>query len=201
MSIHEVKVLLFGMFFRNLLSTPKEDNSRFTVDLPEDVMKLEWHFKKPPRIHNDDKLKRVLATAFNKEADLFNSETDLSQFKFEREMQHPHHILKYRVNSKSFQSKSEHSNEGTDCQNQSVNCCLEAKLEKNKNTKSAKSDNLCDCLNGDMFSDVDDLSSFLKKLTLFDIDLVHQYSEGISITIADLVLFSYVYHLLVSFSV
>lgn len=181
-------------YVRNLPSASKGDNSQFTVDLPEDVMKLEWHFQKPPRIHNDDKLKRKLATTFHKEADSFNFQTDLSQFKFEREIQNPHHVLKYRINPKSVQSKSLHSEEGTDCQNQdtSYKCSSESKLDKCEDT--------CDGINGSTFSNVDDLSSFLKTLTLFDIDLVHQYSEGISITVADLILFTYIYQLLESLS-
>ncbi|KAL4229713.1 hypothetical protein ACF0H5_010101 [Mactra antiquata] len=44
----------------HLITTLQGSNAGMTIDIPEDVMKLELHFDKPPLLHNDDKKKRVL---------------------------------------------------------------------------------------------------------------------------------------------
>lgn len=45
---------------------------------------------------------------------------------------------------------------------------------------------------------LDELSDYVGNLTLYDIVYEHVYAEGVCFTVADIVLFVYIYHLLVS---
>ena len=47
-------------------------------------------------------------------------------------------------------------------------------------------------------SSLEELRSYIDELTLNEIEYEHLYAEGIALTVADLVLYSYLYHLLVS---
>ncbi|CAC5390567.1 unnamed protein product [Mytilus coruscus] len=114
-------------------------NEESTIySLPEDIMKLEWHFLKPAKIHNDDKTKRPFLKKIQKEADNLVTDEDVSEFQYHREIHNPHGVTKFYVN---------------------VNSISET------------------------------------KMTIDNLEFSHLYSEGITITMADLILYTNIYHL------
>ena len=49
-------------------------------------------------------------------------------------------------------------------------------------------------------SSLEELKDYIEELTLNEVEYEHLYAEGISLTVADLLLYTYMYHLLVSVS-
>ncbi|XP_063413306.1 glutathione S-transferase C-terminal domain-containing protein-like [Mytilus trossulus] len=166
-----------------LVNTIRNEESP-VYSLPEDVMKLEWHFLKPPKIHNDDKTKRPFLKQIQKEADNLVTEEDVTEFQYNREIHNPHGVTKFYVN---------------------VNAEYETVRSKtnNKNIKSKKKSNSVinggsDGENVQDNSSVNNLKNLLKKMTIDNLEFSHLYSEGTTITMADLILYTNIYHLLES---
>ncbi|XP_076070465.1 glutathione S-transferase C-terminal domain-containing protein-like [Mytilus galloprovincialis] len=155
--------------------------------LPEDLMKLEWHFLKPPKIHNDDKTKRPFLKQIQKEADNLKTEEDVTEFQYNREIHNPHGVTKFYVN---------------------VNAEYETVRSKtnNRNIKYRKEKKSNSVINGGSDgeivqdnSSVNNLKNLLKKMTIDNLEFSHLYSEGTTITMADLILYTNIYHLFESF--
>lgn len=159
-------------------------NEESTVfSLPEDLMKLEWHFLKPPKIHNDDKTKRPFLKQIQKEADNLKTEEDVTEFQYNREIHNPHGVTKFYVN---------------------VNAEYETVRSKtnNRNIKYRKEKKSNSVINGGSDgeivqdnSSVNNLKNLLKKMTIDNLEFSHLYSEGTTITMADLILYTNIYHL------
>lgn len=166
------------------------------VALPEDLMKLEWHFNKPPSVHNDDKIKRALLCQIKQEVEAI---TDPKEFRFTRDIPRSHCLSRFRIR------KPQQSNEvKLDVQNHEI---LQNADNSNNNEVRVSSgvvsagENFLqrDATTGDGVCDLsmEDLTNFVSSLTIHEIDFVHLYSEGTDITVADLILFTYLYFLLV----
>lgn len=157
-------------------------NEESTIySLPEDIMKLEWHFLKPAKIHNDDKTKRPFLKKIQKEADNLVTDEDVSEFQYHREIHNPHGVTKFYVNVNSISEtvRSEKKNKN-----------IESEKKKKKKSNSV--------INGGSDvenSSVNNLKNLLKKMTIDNLEFSHLYSEGITITMADLILYTNIYHL------
>lgn len=167
------------------------------VALPEDLMKLEWHFNKPPSVHNDDKIKRALLCQIKQEVEAI---TDPKEFRFTRDIPRSHCLSRFRIR------KPQQSNEvKLDVQNPEI---LQNADNSNNNEVRVSSgvvsagENFLqrDATTRDGGCDLsmEDLTNFVSSLTIHEIDFVHLYSEGTDITVADLILFTYLYFLLQS---
>ncbi|XP_053400573.1 glutathione S-transferase C-terminal domain-containing protein-like [Mercenaria mercenaria] len=78
------------------------DTLPISVEIPEDVMKLELHFDRPPLLHNDDKKKRLLLKSVQNELENVEScpedgKTVVRNFFTTRENTMPHGNIRYRV--------------------------------------------------------------------------------------------------------
>lgn len=71
-----------------------EKDMQNEVALPEDLMKLEWHFNKPPSVHNDDKIKRALLCQIKQELETI---TDPQEFRFTRDIPRSHCLNRFRI--------------------------------------------------------------------------------------------------------
>lgn len=156
----------------------KTEKHGITYTLPKEAIVLESHMHQPPRIHNDDKMKRYLIQCL---INNWSSEEDISKLEnnvyaklcqgynpLVGEMIQSHAIIRFRL---------EGLNENTDNQNE---------LQQNRN-KPFEDDLL-----------LAQLAEKMKKMKLDDVFLDHLYVEGIEMTIADLILFIFVYHFLES---
>ncbi|KAL3880203.1 hypothetical protein ACJMK2_032464 [Sinanodonta woodiana] len=178
-----------------------DHSSKINFEIAADVMKLEWYFEKPPMLHNNDKWKRELIKQIQTETVAMAThandvDTFVKNFFQEREIVEPHDSVVYRVVRMGDMRSSKRKEY----------------VQKNKNTiaDAERKKNRSSIQNGDLsqqsspddtkleITDVDSLISVVNSMTLHNIEFVHLYSEGIQITIADLVLFVYVYYLMQS---
>lgn len=156
--------------------------SQPSFSIPEDIMKLEWHFMKPPKMHNEDKVKRPFLKQIQMEADLLLTEQDASEFRYLREVLNPHCLTKFYINvhkgaqNASVGSKNKNTSTKSKKDNLQKNGNIEEIIDKNKET------------------DVNNLKNLLKKMTVDNLEFSHLYSEGISITVADLILYSHIFN-------
>ena len=65
---------------------------------------------------------------------------------------------------------------------------------KSVNTVTLERTDICESLG---ISSLEELGTFIDELTLNEIEYEHLYAEGMSMTVADLLLYTYLYHLLV----
>lgn len=168
------------------------------VALPEDLMKLEWHFNKPPSVHNDDKIKRALLCQIKQEVEVIS---DPKEFMFTRDIPRSHCLSRFRIRKPTLpkemnldvqnhgDSKRPNANNSND--NESSVSSGGVSARGNLNQRDTAQDAVCEL-------SVEDLSNFVSSLTIHEIDFVHLYSEGMDITMADLILFTYLYFLLQS---
>ena len=160
------------------------------VALPEDLMKLEWHFKKPPSIHNDDKLKRALLSQIKQEAETIK---DPREFRFTRDIPHAHCMSRFRIKQPN-QDKAQ--NEEVQNRNLRSNGIHDSGSESRGGRCEISGPESPSPKDGCEMS-VTELAEFVSSLTIHEIDFVHLYSEGIDITVADMILFTYIYFLMV----
>ncbi|GFR88477.1 glutathione S-transferase C-terminal domain-containing protein, partial [Elysia marginata] len=209
-----------------------------TLTLPLDLLKLETHFVKKCRVHNDDKKKRAelqrlkkllikpsdanlitlkneekhevkaahitttgerqVATVQNKsllqenhcsvESEACVEKIDVSNSKFEVEYQVklPHGVRKVRV-EKSINASMTSKELGI------------SELEYAFSALSVTSEN-CEKLDSEAFlakaMSLPGLAKVVEHLTYLDIEYVHTYSEGAEMTLADLILFVFLYYFL-----
>lgn len=166
------------------------------VALPEDLMKLEWHFNKPPSVHNDDKIKRALLCQIKQEVEAI---TDPKQFRFTRDIPRSHCLNRFRIrkpkqpNEVNLDGQNHEILQNADNSNNSeprISSRVVSAGENFPQRDVTKQDDMCEL-------SVEDLTKFVSSLTIHEIDFVHLYSEGMDITVADLILFTYLYFLLV----
>ena len=222
-SLEDSILLLFSKF------RSEEDASQ--IPIPEDVMKLELHFEKPPPLHNDDKVKRAIVKDLqSRRGDFCDSEPDcdklIHKFFDKREEERPHGNVQYRVLTKKERDKKKFNILENDSvckfgcsENKLIKWCAKCndreklrqknkQLEKNiarlniseKNGIGPTNKTLEKADNPGRYgiSSLEELRSYIDELTLNEIEYEHLYAEGITLTIADLLLYSYMYHLLVS---
>lgn len=160
-------------------------------------MKLEWHFLKPPKMHNSDKFKRPYLKQIQQEADLLLTVEDASRFQYNREIYNPHGLTKYFVNVNSVTKESciKSKSGNPDLQNCNSNSVINGSStnkvcqSKNRNNEIGKEEeDKC----------VIELRDLLKNITIDDIVFPHLYSQGINISVADLILYTQIYYFLVS---
>lgn len=165
------------------------DTGKLEVELPQDLMKLEAHFLKPPKIHNDDKMRRAVLKEVKEEMNdektrgqiLKTCKMRTNSFLLEKEKKFPH-------GNRTFRLVKHFSGDKTD-KKQTVSNKCEKLIQNGSAQITAKGDN-----------SVEDLIRGIESLTYLDVELLHLYSEGIEMTVADLVLFVYLYHVIVSFT-
>ncbi|XP_060064332.1 glutathione S-transferase C-terminal domain-containing protein-like [Ylistrum balloti] len=168
---------------REIEKADSEDTQQ--IEIPENVVKLESHLETPAKLHNDDKHKRRLLSQVIKEAEEIDN-SDVSQFKLQRDYPLTHCVCRISLKSKEVLESENNSNfceNGIILKNQELRNGIQQKSFDGCNTEKT-------------FQSVEELTSFLKTLTLRDVDLIHLYAEGNTITVADLILFSFVFHLL-----
>ncbi|XP_061189198.1 glutathione S-transferase C-terminal domain-containing protein-like [Saccostrea echinata] len=171
----------------------KDTDKKSDVALPEDLMKLEWHFRKPPSVHNDDKIKRALLCQIKQELQEIK---DPKEFRFTREIFHSHCKSRFRIRKPIQQCKTSVDN-GLNGVSDTTGI-----LSSNGSLSSDKlSTGEIDLQSDNAVEDVcemslTELTKFVSGLTIHEIDFVHLYSEGTDITVADLILFTYIYFLL-----
>ncbi|XP_069131163.1 glutathione S-transferase C-terminal domain-containing protein-like [Argopecten irradians] len=167
--------------------TPQE------LELPDDVMKLECHFQTPAKLHNDDKQRRHLLSQVLKEADDIDNNYDLSQFRLQRDYPLTHCVCRFELVSNGAVSEKKSQKNSSLCENRKPVKNQEIKngINNIQHNKLSQSDKL-----EKSFQSVEELAGFLETLTFRDVDLIHLYAEGNTITVADLILFPFVYHLL-----
>lgn len=173
-----------------------EKDMQNEVALPEDLMKLEWHFNKPPSVHNDDKIKRALLCQIKQEVEAI---TDPKQFRFTRDIPRSHCLNRFRIrkpkqpNEVNLDGQNHEILQNADNSNNSEPRISSGVVSAGENFPQrdvTKQDDMCEL-------SVEDLTNFVSSLTIHEIDFVHLYSEGMDITVADLILFTYLYFLLV----
>ncbi|XP_033742699.1 glutathione S-transferase C-terminal domain-containing protein-like [Pecten maximus] len=176
----------------------KDTDSEPKIDVPEDVMKLEWHFQTPAKLHNDDKQKRCLLSQVIKEAEETDSNSGLSRFRLQRDYPLTHCVSRINLMCNGGVSK-ETGKKSSSCENGISVKNLEIKngISSSQQNQLNQSDR---CTLEKSFQSLEELTSFLNTLTFRDVDLIHLYAEGNTITVADLILFPFVYHLLESLS-
>ncbi|XP_071088238.1 glutathione S-transferase C-terminal domain-containing protein-like [Haliotis cracherodii] len=161
------------------------DTGKLEVELPQDLMKLEAHFLKPPKIHNDDKMRRAVLKEVKEEMNdektrgqiLKTCKLRTNSFLLEKEKKFPH-------GNRTFKLVKHFSGDKTD-KKQTVSNKCEKPIQNGSAQITAKGDN-----------SVEDLIRGIESLTYLDVELLHLYSEGIEMTVADLVLFVYLYHVI-----
>lgn len=146
-------------------------------------MKLEWHFLKPPKIHNDDKMKRPILRSIQREGDTLKTEADVNEFIYHREIPNPHGVTKFYVNVNAAPKPPKFKPNKPNRKNMNVN------------NSNSNDENSGQPMNGNDI--VNNLKNLLKKMTIDNLEFSHLYSEGITITVADLILYTYIYHLMV----
>ncbi|KAK6172982.1 hypothetical protein SNE40_016526 [Patella caerulea] len=236
---------------RNRVIDDKEE-----VEIPVNLMKLEMHFEKPPKIHNDHKLKKALLVK-NREQ-ILNPESGTeflengckkgSQFLIECDITLPHGLQRYRVfknvnNTLYLKSDRDYRREKAKKEKVPRNpdrpitkprtrtdeekaAQKRAKKKRRKDRETAKyleeislerekinanSNNLEKefqelSVNGS--SDIqqellephanEEIRNCFKTISTLDVEFIHLYSEGLEITVADLILFVYCYFLMQS---
>lgn len=211
----------------------RQDCELTSVEIPDDVMKLELHFDKPPILHNDDKPKRIILKAVQAEFESYkdgtNSETDVNKFFANREEDMPHGKVRYRVISKDEKEakKFDNSENGEKCrfgcsENRLVKWCAKCndreRLKRKEEAQERNFARLVETRNGEQSdgksnnstmpngissvgtnSDdrnvMDELCNYVSGLTIQDIVYDHLFTEGVYFTVADIMLFVYIYHL------
>ncbi|XP_035827501.1 glutathione S-transferase C-terminal domain-containing protein [Aplysia californica] len=236
------------------------DQSSQVLTLPLDLVKLEGHFSKKCRIHNDDRKRRSELSGLKKhlsQCDLneikncnishergdksfsglennkateslvgitpngngAESKEPLSKIEIENlilnrarlyieQVNHLHHgVRKFKVDKKLCGEEVEtHSTELSVSGSQPKDSCipmseLESKFGLVKLTDCQTTGMQSLSTPSDAHKETDsiygdrDLSEAMGTLTYLDIQYVHLYSEGIEMTVADLILLAYVYHL------
>ncbi|ESO93684.1 hypothetical protein LOTGIDRAFT_104845, partial [Lottia gigantea] len=131
----------------------KEENE---IAIPVDLLKLEMHFSKPPKIHNDHKIKKRILVENRDE--ILNSES-----------------VKIDVNDSV----------DTDELSRSIS-----------DSDSTTGDNY-GCVKSEPYT-IEEIISAFKTIAILDVEFVHVYSEGLEMTVADLILFVYCYLLMKS---
>ena len=125
------------------------------------------------------------------EGDSLDSSEKMEQFKYDREISHSHCVMHYKI----LQNRH-------DC----TTCTSKSQLDvQSSNTESGSSINngcgteqvLQEIQQNNLKTSIESLSEFIEKMTIKDIDFCHTYSEGLAITVADLILYTYIYYLLV----
>ncbi|KAK3599982.1 hypothetical protein CHS0354_012635 [Potamilus streckersoni] len=180
-------------------------NSRTNFEIAADVMKLEWYFEKPPLLHNNDKRKRELIKQIQTESVAMKTHADdvdavIKNFFQDREIVEPHDSVVYRVVRMGDRSSRRRKEEKAEHLQKNKNTIDD--VERKKTRISIQTGDLSQLSTTDHMAseitDVDSLISFVKNMTLHNIEFVHLYSEGIQITVADLILFVYMYYLMKS---
>ena len=192
---------LFFRYLSCLFSRSERLTQQTTLTLPEDLMKLEWDFLKLPKMHNSDKFKRPYLREIQQEADLLLTIEDASKFQYNREIYNPHGLTKFFVNVNSVtkescvKSKSKSINGNPDLQKCSSKSIINGSSSNKVNQSKNKNDEI-----GNEQEDkcVSELRDSLKKMTIDDIVFPHIYSQGITISVADLILYTQIYYFLVS---
>lgn len=141
------------------------------MELPIDVVKLEQHFQKPPKLHNDDRQKRSIIVSLQ-QLDACDHQCYSADIIYKADISCAHGIKRYQITGE-----------------------VGKKLCQYKQQKSTEN-NVEDHMNSR--DDLSALVSEIGSLSLSDVNFLHLYSEGLSITVADLILFAYTYFLLVS---
>ncbi|XP_067663724.1 glutathione S-transferase C-terminal domain-containing protein-like [Haliotis asinina] len=161
------------------------DSGKSEVELPQDLLKLEAHFLKPPKIHNDDKMRRAVLKEVKEEMSdekmrsqiLKNCTLRRNSFLLVKEKKFPHGNRTFRLVKHFSGEKNE--------EKQNVSNICEKHIYNGSTQITAKGDN-----------SVEDLMKGIESLNYLDVELLHLYSEGIEMTVADLVLFVYFYHVI-----
>ncbi|GAB1607829.1 glutathione S-transferase C-terminal domain-containing protein isoform X1 [Argonauta hians] len=160
-----------------------------SVVLPKEILTLEQHFYRPPRIHNDDKIKRYLvqkvlkvysdtATGDNGSAELSDLTICQLSSTITGELVQPHALISFSIPVKNLE-KCEHSKS----------------LPQDSNNVN-QSNGACDKENIENIEAM--LKRILTKMRISDIILDHLYVEGIEMTLADIMLFVFTYHFIES---
>ncbi|CAL1532458.1 unnamed protein product [Lymnaea stagnalis] len=221
------------------LQVNKSVKKVFTV--PSDLIKLEYHFLKKCRVHNDDKMRRTelirLKTSFsnyfeggtlvnrdNDKLNRANSVTDQTNgitlnplqstnggYSHQPDSHAQHFTTSPRIsfekilveNSRLLVEQIVHMHHGV------RKVKVDKIIDKDKNLKDGNSIKETEgALKS--FSSIEDtlfnketgkatemdISELIQQLHVKDIQYVHTYSEGIEMTVADLILIVYLYHLL-----
>lgn len=172
------------------------------LQLPTDLIRLDSHLEKPPKVHNDDRMRRQELAQLqadvadpSRRQDLLKEMTlEKSRLTLER-MTGLHHgwrkirVDKALVNDTRVNEAGDGAGDGVDakCNRATGNGELTAeRISLEEQTLTDNSDSS------------EAIFMHIQSLTYLDIQLVHLYSEGVEITIADLCLFTYLYYLLES---
>ncbi|XP_076467808.1 glutathione S-transferase C-terminal domain-containing protein-like [Babylonia areolata] len=158
----------------------KEEHDRH-VALPADLIKLEAHFEKPAKVHNDDRQRRSELAALQAAMDdpktreevVRNCRMDAGRLVLERVIPLPHGYRQIRVEKEGVDVGVV---EGAGDAEQLASSLLDKSVEGKVSEQQVR--------------------QLVHSLSYLDVQFVHLYSEGVEMTIADLCLFSYFYVLL-----
>ncbi|KAL5011971.1 hypothetical protein ScPMuIL_010522 [Solemya velum] len=142
---------------------------RATLELPIDVVKLEQHFHKPAKLHNDDRQKRSIIAELQ-QLNTNDHQCYSSDVVYQADIPCAHGVKRYQITGD-----------------------VGRRLCQYKNKESIQNGGGDHKVCGE---DLEALSLEIGALSLNDVNFVHLYSEGRSITVADLILFSCIYFLL-----
>ncbi|KAK7097418.1 glutathione S-transferase C-terminal domain-containing protein-like isoform X2 [Littorina saxatilis] len=159
-------------------SGQKKDDAA-VVELPADLLKLEAHYEKPPKIHNDDRQRRQELSRLKADFSDAENHTDVLQ---SVRVDGSHLVLERKTELSHGWRKI--------CVRKEINGVCKGADE----TAGMAGLSLQDESRIGMSRE--QMNTVVQKLTYLDIKLVHLYSEGVEMTIADFCLFSYLYFLL-----
>ncbi|XP_041358719.1 glutathione S-transferase C-terminal domain-containing protein-like [Gigantopelta aegis] len=160
-----------------------------SVNIPQDLARLEAHMKTSPLVHNDNKLKRKIVQFLKKDVQDPKEREHVLQccrrenncLVLETDETFPHGIRRY-VCKKVEICEVDVTDVGS------------SKM-KSVDGVTGTGNHVCE---GNKGSNSFDFVSAIMRLSFMDVEIVHLYSEGIEMTIADLILFVYFYHLMES---
>ncbi|KAK7473499.1 hypothetical protein BaRGS_00035252 [Batillaria attramentaria] len=176
------------------VSALKGNSTPVVRELPMDLLRLESHFEKPPKVHNDNRMQRQeLARLQADVSDPGKCGDVLKEVRVEKS-----HLLVERVTRLHHGWRKIHVDKAL---RNSVQCGGDCDGVNNRDTVGENDIARLESLSlqdGDVLNGGQDLRVLVQSLTFHDIKLVHLYSEGVEMTIADLCLFVYLYFLLES---
>ncbi|XP_025085761.1 glutathione S-transferase C-terminal domain-containing protein-like [Pomacea canaliculata] len=183
---HSVTMLVHQISAAKLAS---ENGNPIQVQFSGDLVKLEAHFAKPPRVHNDDRWRRDELTKL--QADTKDDEKYLtliksvkvekSLFSFEKVTILPHGCRKFRV-------EKDIAKELQLLEHTMLISMEQINMDEAKEKESS------------IWLNKQQVCSLIQSLTYQDIQLIHLYSEGVEMTLADICLFVYFYFLMEALS-
>ncbi|XP_048779083.2 glutathione S-transferase C-terminal domain-containing protein homolog isoform X2 [Ostrea edulis] len=186
---------------KNGMVHPSKDSSESKesdIALPEAILKLEWHFMKSPSVHNDDKIKRALLSQLKQEV---KGITDPKKFRFTRDIPHSHCVNRFRIKKPNQKYKTS-PGDGLNGTLAEKHCITSPQVSGGLTSESAgaRETGLEKQSTEDDVIDLSltELNEYMSNLTIHEIQFVHLYSEGMDITVSDMVLFTYIYFLLQS---